>query len=85
MPSKLFSALGGSGAAQTPSSGIDPGFMNGLRQFAGQFGPILNAQNPQAAVMNLLAQRGMSPEQIRQEINRYAAQATEIQKKLTGR
>jgi len=82
MPSSLFSMFGGNSA---PSTGINQNFLNALMQFKNQMAPIMNAQNPAQAVQNLLAQRGVSPEQFQQIVSQYSAQATEIQKQLMGR
>lgn len=83
MPSTLFDALNGSCAAPA-RSGIDQNFMARLGQFKNMMAPLMNGANPQAVAQAILAQRGYTPAQIQQMFQQFSAQATEIQKQLTG-
>ena len=87
MPSILASKMGAAAASPAASSAptMNPGMMNLLQQFRGMFGGILSAQNPGQAVQAILQQRGVPLDQIQNLVNQYAAQATEIQRQLTGR
>ena len=90
MPSLIANVLNAvqtaQGTSQTAPAAqgaqINPNMMNALNQFRGMFGGVLSAQNPAEAVQAIFRQRGIPFEQV---MNRYAAQATEIQRQLTGR
>lgn len=84
MPSSILNALNGSVSASAPSPPVINNIQNllgNLNQFRSMMGNLMNAGNPQAVAQMLLQKNGID---LNQAVQQFGAQATEIQKQLTG-